>query len=245
MTKSWPRLLVCLPLLLYGPRAFAQPAALITDRPDFTESAASVEPGHVQIEAGTTFSDTDPGDESTVGELLARIGLVPGVELRVGVPSWIRAGGLDGFDDGFLGGKGEIPAGAGWEAAVLAGTTVPIGDGDVAADAWQPEVVLAFARDLAEGAGLGLNVGWGRPVEDGDRFDEFRGSAAVGLDLGGGWGAFGETFGFVADEAGPAFVDGGVTRLFGPDFQLDARVGAGLFQAAGEWFIGIGFARRW
>lgn len=238
------RLFLCCLSIGVAPLQAQEP--LVTDRPDFTESAASVEPGRVQVEAGATFGSADDVEVWSVGETLARIGVVPAIELRVGIPSWIDAEGLDGFDDAFLGAKLEIPAGGRWETALLAGTTVPVGDDEVAADAWQPELVLALAKELSGRVGLGINAGWSRPVVDGKREDEFLGSAAAGLDLGDGWGAFGEAFGFATtDDAGPAFLDVGVTRLFGPDLQLDARAGAGLFQAAGDWFVGIGFARRW
>ncbi|MDX1660461.1 MAG: transporter [Gemmatimonadota bacterium] len=246
MTKLWFfRLLPCvLAIAVASPLTAQEP--LVTDRPDFTESAASVEPGRIQIEAGTTFESADGLEAWTVGEVLGRIGVSPAIELRVGVPSYLDVNGAEGFDDAFLGTKVELPGGSGWGTALLAGTTVPVGDADVAANEWQPEIVLALARDLSQRAGLGFNLGWGRPVVEGEREDEFLASAAVGYDLGDGWGAFGEAFGFATgDDAGPAFLDAGVTRLVGPDFQLDARVGAGLFQAAGEWFAGIGFSRRW
>lgn len=226
-----------------GPLLGQEP--LVTDRPDFTESAVSIVPGRVQVEAGATFESGDEVDAWSVGELLARIGVISGVELRVGVPSWIDVDGLDGFDDAFLGGKVEIPASDTWGTAVLFGTTVPVGDEEVAAAEWQPEVVFALERDLSERVGVGFNGGWSRPVEGEERVDELFGSAAVGFDLGGGWGAFGETFGFVTDGDGRAFVNGGITRLIGLDLQLDARVGAGVGGASDVWFAGVGFSRRW
>lgn len=219
---------------------------LVTDRPDFTESASAVEPGRVQVEAGVTREEVDGGSVTTIGEILARIGVVPGIEARVGAPSWIESSAASGIGNAFLGAKAEVPAGGGWDGAILFGATVPVGDEDVASDAWEPEVVVAASHELGPRAELGLNAGWGRPLEDEERVDEFVASGAVGFDLGDGWGAFAEAFGFATvDDAGPAHLNAGVTRRMGPDLQLDARIGAGLFQAAGEWFVGIGFSRRW
>lgn len=249
MAKYSTRLLT-LVLLAATPLAFPSgpllgQEPLVTDRPDFTESAAAVVPGRVQVEAGATFESLDGIDAWSVGELLARIGVISGVELRVGVPSWIDVDGLEGFDDAFLGGKVEIPASDTWGTAVLFGTTVPVGDEEVAAAEWQPEVVLALERDLSERVGVGFNGGWGRPVVGEERVDELFGSAAVGFDLGDGWGAFAETFGFVTDGDGRAFVNGGITRLIGLDLQLDARIGTGVGGASDEWFAGVGLSQRW
>lgn len=245
MTKHAARPALVLALVLV-PASLGAQEPLVTDRPDFTESASSVVPGRVQLEAGATLDRVDDENAVTLGEALFRIGVVPGLEARVGVPSWIDAGEASGLDSGFLGAKAELPAGAGWDLALLVGTTVPIGDDEVASDEWEPEAVLAAGRDLSETTGLGVNLGWGRPSDGEERIDEWRGSVAAGFDLGGGWGAYGEAFGFVTDgDAGPAFLDAGVTRLLGPDLQLDARVGAGLFDAAGDAFVGVGVSKRW
>lgn len=247
MAKSSVRLLLLLGVLLALPTQ-ARPAQdpLVTDRPDFTESADAVEPGRVQVEAGATREEVEGGQVTSVGEVLGRIGIVPGLEARVGAPSWIDSSLGSGIGSAFLGAKAEVPVGGSWDGAILFGTTVPVGEEDVSPDAWEPEVVVAASRELGRRAGLGLNAGWGRPVEGEDRVHEFRASGAMGFDLGEGWGAFAEAFGFATpDDAGPAFLDGGVTRLVGPDLQLDARIGAGLFQASGEWFVGFGVSRRW
>src|SRR5688500_373298 len=68
-----------------GPRT-----PLVTDRPDFTESAVTV-PGGVQVEAGATYAGEAGADGTTVGEVLVRAALTPRAELRVGVPSYVTA----------------------------------------------------------------------------------------------------------------------------------------------------------
>ena len=74
------------------------------------------------------------------------------------------------------------------------------------------------------------------------------GNLALGRSLGDRIGAFLELYGLAPagaegdDDA--AYLDGGFTLAFGTDAQLDARAGAGLTDAAADWFFGIGFARR-
>ncbi len=61
---------------------------LVTDRPDFTESTEAVPAGHFQLEAGYTFTLDSEGKARarahSVPELLLRIGVVEGFELRIG-----------------------------------------------------------------------------------------------------------------------------------------------------------------
>jgi hypothetical protein len=54
--------------------ATADDEPLVTDRPDFTESAATVTRGRTQVEMGYTFTSAGDFDEHAMGELLVRIG---------------------------------------------------------------------------------------------------------------------------------------------------------------------------
>lgn len=244
MSKPGPvPAILLLAFLAAADRADGQP--LVTDRPDFTESAMAVVPGRVQAEGGWSFTRADGPDEHAVGELLLRIGVLAGAELRVELPSWIEAGGASGPGDGGIGAKLELAAGAP-DVALLVATTVPVGESDVGAEGWQPGATLAAAWDLSERLSLGTNLGWTWALDGDDRLHEASASAALGAALGERLGAFVEAFGFATDDdAGPAWADGGVTFLVHDDLQLDARAGAGLFQAAGDWFVGAGLSRRW
>ena len=50
--------------------------AMVTDRPDFTESSSAVPKGTLQIEAGGTYVDIDEAEEGSLGEVLVRWGVV-------------------------------------------------------------------------------------------------------------------------------------------------------------------------
>lgn len=240
--------------LLPGPLAGQGGAPLVTDRPDFTESAVTVPRGDVQLESGYTFTRAGDADEHTLGEVLLRVGLADRLEARIGLGShaWIGAAGEDpsGFEDPSLGFKAILAREetAGVAAAVLAGTTLPVGDGDVGEDDWQPEVKLAVSRGLSEVVALAANAGYARASEEGEGFDQGSASLSLGMGLSDRWGAYAEAYGtFPVTRSGDdeAVLNGGFTFLVHPLLQLDARAGAGLTDAAPDFFVGLGIARRW
>lgn len=241
-----------------GPAAAqeAEDEPLVTDRPDFTESADTVAPGRFQLEGGVTFSEADEVEERSHGELLGRLGLLDWLELRIGVPSYVEVeapGGFEasGWEDASLGVKAKLAAGGGGRpsAALLVATTLPTGSDELGGgDALQPEAVLALAWDLAPDLGLGANLGYAHPRDDGDRFHQLFASTALGWSATERLGLFAEVFGFSEEEDGgdaTLYADGGATWLLSPDAQLDVRVGTGVSGTETDWFAGVGFAARW
>ena len=258
-TARWPGLACCV-LAAASPAFSQEPEPIVTDRPDFTESASVPGGGRIQIEGGWTVEGDDDARAHSLGEVLVRIGVGDRFEARIEPLTWISVDGdetvdaddVDGLDDAGIGFKAMLldarPPGVP-AAAFLLGTTIPTGDEEIGEEGWQPEARLALGWDLSELWSLGANLGWGRPEEDGERFDQALGSVALGRSLGERLGAFLELYGLAPAAADgdedEAYLDGGLTLAFGPDAQLDARAGAGLTDAAADWFFGIGFARRW
>ena len=253
MAKFWSAFL----LLAVPTFGLAQESELVTDRPDFTESASVPGAGRVQVEGGWTVEGEDDARAHSLGELLVRIGLGDRFEARIEPVTWISAddgagGEVSGLDDAGIGFKGMLfdaaPPGRP-AAAILVGTSLPTGDEEIGEEGWQPEARLALGWDLSELWSLGANAGWGRPQEGGERFDQALASVALGRSLGSRLGAFLELYGLApasADgDADAAWLDGGLTLGLGPDAQLDVREGAGLTEAASDWLFGLGFARRW
>jgi hypothetical protein len=250
------RWLLLLAFLTLSPSPGHTQSPLVTDRPDFTESAETVGPRRVQVEAGYTFTRSEEVDEHALGEVLVRIGILDRLELRAGLNSYAWLDGPDGNDSGYedpsLGAKIALalpPDRPGWRpaAAILVGTTVP-GVGDLGEDAWQPEAKLALGWDLSESVSLGSNAGYAHSSEEGEEFDQAIASLALGFDIAGPASGYVEAFGFAPaapDGDDAAIANGGVTWLLNPDLQLDARLGAGLNRAAPDLFVGVGIARRW
>lgn len=236
---------------------------IVTDRPDFTESAEVVPRRFAaQIEGGYTFTRAGEEREHALGEILVRVPVAERVELRFGVPSYLflrtgMNGDASGFDDAFFGAKFALSKGAGETglfkrptAALLVGTTLPTGARAVREDDLQPEAVLALSSDLTERVSLSSNIGFVRASDGGDNFNQFLGSLALGLSLTERVGAYIEVYGFTRVDAttrdSARFANGGVTFLVNDDFQLDARAGVGLGNnvSGPDYFFGFGFARR-
>ena len=232
---------------------------LTTDRPDQTESPAAVAPGVVQIELGGLHEVSDGSDErlTAVGGVLARIGLVPRVELRLGFVGWQRIEGMgaasSGFGDLSAGvkvalhdGDGLVPA-----AGILATVLIPVGDRTFRASGADPVVRATLSHDLGGGLALGYNLGVGWvTVSDSDGGDRTvtEGLYTVSLSRAfGRVGVFVETFGLGALSDGARSwhaLDGGATYALLPSVQIDAWAGLGVTAAAADWFVGLGLAFR-
>jgi hypothetical protein len=210
-------------LLLFAGSAIAEDIELVTDRPDQTESAVVVQPGHVQVETGATFT-SDDGDTVEYPTTLVRIGLDGRVELRLGLPGWTSE--LDGdsspaFGDAEVGAKVRLwnEHGLRPEAALLFGVSVPVGSDAVSTKNLDPAFRLSFAHTLSERVSLGYNVGvawettedetaqglrikqlypqfqWEEKEADTDTLASFEYTAALGIGLTDRLSAFIEVFG--------------------------------------------------
>lgn len=229
--------------------------ALVTDRPDFTESAQTVLAGRVQVEGGVTFERAGSARMRSVGEVLVRVGAGDRAEIRLGVPSYLTVsdgGRTSGLDDAFLGAKFRLNGpDSKTGLALLAGSALPTGSRRVAEHRYQPEAVLAADFPDFGKFSLAANLGGGRMVDGGQRFTQLWGSVSLGRELTEKTGAFFELFAFNRDAPGGSsrkYFDTGLTHQITPDFQLDARIGFGLNNNNGgggpDYFYGFGVSRR-
>ncbi len=251
--------------------AARQPAGtlpeMVTDRPDFTESASVVPTGHLQLEAGYTFT-RDRGDEGlrrdhAYPEALLRIGLTERVELRAGqsflttrtVP--VPSGPSDrstGADDLYLGMKIRLfdqRAGRP-ELALIAQATLPTGSDSVGARRTLPGLNVVYAWEVVPGlVSLAASTQGNLALDAADDdYLELTQSVSIGWSLTDRVGAFTEWFASfpAARRAGVSAahsVDAGFTVKIGPGIQWDVRAGAGLSRAADGFFAGSGVAVRY
>lgn len=230
---------------------------IVTDRPDFTESAETVPRGQIQIETGILFSRSGKGaereKERAMDETLIRIATGDRSELRIEVPSYIRVrtsgehGTKSGFDDGYLGGKWVLRRGEAGKAgvALLAGTTLPTGSRSIAERKAQPEAIFAVETELTEKLSFGVNAGVARAVAEGKRFGQFFGSVALDYELSKKWGTYTELYAYNRTEhdgGAQKYFNGGFTYLVNDDLQLDTRIGYGLGNGNGRerhWGVGV------
>ena len=232
---------------------------LLSDRPDFTESTATVKRGEVQLEGGDTFERTSSVKTNTIGELLLRIGVTSGAELRIEPGSYTTItspnGDASGWADAALGMKlrlyerpdetpSIVPA-----VSLIVLTSVPTGSLEFRQTKLQPEAKLASEWTLSDRIGLATNLNVSRPRDDENgRYTVFEGSVSFGFELTKRVGAYAEVFGFAPQLARVGHTRYGNTGLtFGltPDFQLDLRAGMGFNGVQPDYFAGAGLVRRW
>ncbi|QDG53282.1 transporter [Persicimonas caeni] len=233
-----------------------RPDELITDRPDFTESASTVPALRLQLEAGIQYTHQDLLDEAapaghtgnydansvSAPSLLLRFGVSDWAELRLGVPD-ISYESITGADDNII--FGEVSLGAKFATSLsdkLNVGVIPFVDvgtetGDVGGG-----FIAAAAVDLTANVGLGVNAGV-TTFEDGldERQWEWRGSAALGIGLSDDLSAFIETYALIPDGDFNLFVDTGFTYLVAHYVQLDAYLGTQVPDAE-EIFAGTGIS---
>lgn len=243
---------------------------LVTDRPDFTESTETVPAGHVQLEAGYTFTydreGADRSREHTAPEWLVRVGLVENLELRIGWDgySWMEnrfevatKSGRRATRDDWTQGAGDLSLGIkykfieqdGWipHLGVIGAMTVPSGSAGVSSGDVDPEFVLLWAYDVTDALAIAGNVGLAAITEDGERFLQTSASLTAGFAVTRRLGAFVEYFGFYPNAEGADCahnLSGGLTYLLDDNVQIDWRLGAGLNEEADDFFTGVGFAWR-
>lgn len=245
-------------LLMACARSPMRSAPLVADRPDFTEADELASRGMVQAEGGSTIRTIGADRDLSLGELLLRIGVAEGAELRLALNSVAvsRAAGERStrLEDPGIGAKvmllrrEEGAAALLPQLALIGMTTLPVGKDDDGGRSLVPEAKLAAEWEVSRRVGLGANATLARPVDAGERVTEFGGSAVLGVELTDRLSAYGEYFNsFVKGDGtvGAHYGNVGLTLGITSDLQLDARIGAGGPRDARERFLGIGFARRW
>lgn len=230
---------------------------LVTDRPDFTESASTVAPGRFQFELGYTFTRSGEEEQHNIGELLARLGILPWLEGRLGINSFslFRAPGADreGFEDLTLAFKSILyrkPAessAAVPQVALLVGVDLPTGESGFGSNEAQPGVKAIASWDITDRFVAASNIGWAYLYSDGERFDQWVGSLVLAYSVSDPVSAFLEWYGFFPENRGGGsnhYLNGGLAWLLTPNLQLDWRIGLGLQDPDPNWFSGVGLSFR-
>ena len=222
---------------------------LITDRPDFTESAAIVPLKTFQFESGFEFSKFGDLTENSLPNLLIRYGLTKNFELRFGGTGWSRLSANNTsntyrndalIETKILLTKDSAPA----DVALILGSTIPVGENEVTAGDAQYGFKLAGAWDVTPTLGFGFNIGAFLAQEGNERPVVTILSASFSKSLADNVGAFFELYADAPENAtwSPVF-DTGLTFLVAPKTQLDAYLGLGLNSVAPDIIVGVGFSQ--
>jgi hypothetical protein len=232
---------------------------IATDRPDFTESSATVGRNVWQVESGYTyFYDREQGSQlfgHSYPEILSRYGIwADWLELRLG---WNFASEqsdgqrLDGAEDLYLGVKLALTEQSSIlpEMALVPQMTIPIGDDAFSADTVLAGVNWLYGWDVTDWITTAGSTQVNRAFDGdiGERHTELAQSWTIGYSLTERVGAYTEWFAIIPSGAilvgTEHYFNGGFTlNLF--DVQWDVRAGVGLNDEAADYFAGIGLSVR-
>ena len=224
-------------------RSFVADDEMATDRPDFTETSVAVQPRRFQVEAGLTFENDDAVDVFESPELLLRYGLLRRVEVRLGIPGYVRTnddGAVEsGTSEAYAGFKIQLGTpGSRYGVALIPAVTWPTDDEDSGDAAF--ELVGTWAYEMQGSWSIGGIVGhaW---LETADRGpDATIATTSLAYDIGEKWGTFLEWAAEFSDEESGHLLHHGYTYLLVPRFQLDGHFGIGISDDAPDFFIGTG-----
>lgn len=238
---------------------------LESDRPDFTESSATVGYGRFQVESGYTYTHDRLGsitrETHDLPELLLRYGVAERLELRLAWEGWIFDHQSDGANRRVVGENGSTDLECGlkyaltkqdkWlpQSALILAITAPIGSPAFSSQQVDAEVNFCYSWEFTKRLSLNCSTGHRWTGQPGDHFSLLFQSASVEYELTKRLHVYSEWFalfpGDSLDDRPQHFYDGGCTYLLTPNVQLDWRAGLGLNDAAGGFFTGCGLVIRW
>jgi hypothetical protein len=209
---------------------FLDAQELITDRPDQTESSATVPKNSVQWETGSSYNISEGSSNYlAVSSNLFRIGIANKLELRLSnelgsyrVFNVDRYTGISDLEAGF---KYNI-LDSDIEMAVIGSLSLPTGSAIFTKDKTGVIAILCLTHPLSEKIGLGYNFGL-------EYFDKKNYSTIYSMVFGVSFsdklGIFTEIYGN-SDGFDDFFFnyDNGFTYLVKPNFQIDLSFGTGL-----------------
>jgi hypothetical protein len=246
---------------LFNPTPRALMREMSTDRPDTTESAYTVDAGHVQVESSFVdyTRDDDDGEDFDGLSVLPtnlKIGLTNNMDLQLAFEPYVRSefegDSIDGFGATQLRLKINLWGNDGGDTAlaVMPFVQFPTEDDDFGAtDHVQGGVILPLAVALPNEWSLGLMAEFDA-VRDGVDEDyelQFVHTATVGHDIVGDLAGYVEYIGVTDTEEGTGYVSligGGLTYGASDNVQLDCGVNFGLSDGADDFNVFAGISIR-
>ncbi len=233
---------------------------LVTDRPDFTESAEVAGRAMFQIETGFAIDRSILEGErsrSLTGPFpLLRVGVSKRVELRFAGDgySWSRLSStgaeehVRGRSDFSIGGKVKFfdQTAARPDFAVIAAVSVPKGHPQFRGGGYDPEVKLCFAKDAPLGFVTSWNINLASVSDDQGRFLGRAFSLSAGHAVWRDLSMYSELYNMSIDRGlGTSTVfNGGLTHPIGKNVQVDVLAGHSVAGRQVGWFVGVGFSMR-
>ena len=210
----------------------ASMGAIVTDRPDFTESSQTVPVGHPQFEMGAGFATTSSSSVFTPANILVRYGVLDTVELRLGTApvsvDFAEEGepGVDGLAETTLAAKVAGKVSKGFRVGVIPWTTAANITGE---ETFSTGAIGTFSLSGDGAVSVAGNVGVGYTFGDGEGAGlEGTGSLAAGIGLPANFGTYLETYAIIPPGTDPiqTYVDTGILYMVTPHLQIDTYLGS-------------------
>ncbi|WP_452225573.1 transporter [Lacinutrix chionoecetis] len=231
--------------------------ALVTDRPDATESPTAMPNGFLQVETGAFYESFEDNnfktEDFTYNTMLVRYGLLNNLELRLGynyTNSKTKFNGneitsFNSFSPLLLGFKTTIAQenGAMPEIGFLGHLNLPFSvKKEIRPETTGVDFRFSFAHTLSEKSSLSYNLGaiW----ENDNPEAAYLYTIAYGYSINQKFGAYLELYGdFPENNKANHLWDAGLTYLLTNNFQLDATVGSSITDGQ-DILISAGFSFR-
>ena len=255
MTRQIKRILILLLLCMYVSILTAQNEAIITDRPDQTESAAIVPKGYLQGEHGFSVNFTEYNKEYSLASTLMRYGLNEYFELRLEIDPVItdKSENTFGINPVSVGLKSKLINKDNFALSLISHMVFSkVATADLQTNFNAITARLTAAHDIKEWWSIGYNAGI-----------EWDGFAPIpyyiytftsGFSLGEHFGVFSEIYGniyyndpaadIIYDPLDEHYIDAGLTYSPNPDLQFDISSGTILKAGNTDVFVSTGFSYR-
>jgi hypothetical protein len=242
---------------LFNPTPRELMREMTTDRPDTTESAYTVDAGHLQIELSfIDYVHEDGIDSFSVMPTNFRLGVLNNLEFAIVVEPYLNIESADmgaitsdsGFGNIQVRSKLSLWGNDGGRTALslMPFVTLPTASSLHSHDHVEFGLIIPFAISLDDEWGLGMMAEFDAVFDQTrDQYDlEFIHTTAIGRDIIGDLGAYVEYIGIAFSAPGSdyqAALGLGLTYAFTPDLQLDAGMNIGLNDAAEDLnpFVGM------
>lgn len=237
---------------------------LCGDRPGLGSSTCIVDAGHVQVEAGLSWTRSDDlgarEDVFLVGDTLLRFGLDERTEVQLGFTAFghvrtrtpLAVDEDSGIGDVTLALRRNLvsPDGSGTNAAVQAYVTLPTGDDAIGAGEWSAGILLPFGFDLNDSLSIAFTPQASlEPDSDGEgHHASFGGSAGIGITLSDRLGAAVDLAVIQDDDPAGSSTEAllglSMTLSVSDNVQLDAGLNLGLNDDSPDTELYAGFVTR-
>ncbi len=236
---------------LFNPVPRNQMRPLAADRPDATESAQTVDAGHIQLEMDIAAYLKEGGNESFVfANTNLKFGLLPDVDLQLVFAPYVRDEDDSGHSNltvrvkwNLWGNDGETRS----AFALLPYVDFSTGGESLGGDHVTGGIITPFSLELSGGWGLGGQLGIDlvrNAADDGYELD-FSQTIVVGHEIGGPVAGFVE-FASVVPAHGDwiGTLNLGLTYAVNEDVQFDVATFVGISDAAPDFVVLTGITWR-